>query len=99
MNQTFGLILGLLAVAYLLAVIFVLGVEINVVRHHHLWPRALLTPFTDNVDLTEGDKRAYTSYARAQRHKGFESILVRFRRRSSVRAEPEQSPEEVDEPR
>ena len=81
MNQTFGLILGLLAVAYLLALILVFGIEINVVRHKRLWPRALLTPFTDAVDLTEGDKRAYTSYARAQRHKGFEAILVRFRRR------------------
>jgi uncharacterized BrkB/YihY/UPF0761 family membrane protein len=81
MNQTFGLILGLLAVTYLLALILVLGIEINVVRHKRLWPRALLTPFTDAVDLTRGDKRAYTSYARAQRHKGFESIFVRFRRR------------------
>jgi membrane protein len=81
MNQTFGLILGLLAVAYLLALILVLGIEINVVMHRRLWPRALLTPFTDAVDLTAGDKRAYTGYARAQRHKGFEAIAVRFRRR------------------
>jgi uncharacterized BrkB/YihY/UPF0761 family membrane protein len=81
MNQTFGLILGLLAVTYLLALILVLGIEINVVRHKRLWPRALLTPFTDSVDLTAGDERAYTSYARAQRHKGFEAIAVRFGRR------------------
>lgn len=92
MNQTFGLILGLLAVAYLLALILVLGIEINVVRHHRLWPRALLTPFTDAVDLTAGDKRAYASYARAQRHKGFEAILVRFRRRTA------RPPEETDDP-
>ena len=91
MNQTFGLILGLLAVAYLLALILVFGIEINVVRHKRLWPRALLTPFTDKVNLTEGDKRAYTSYARAQRHKGFESILVRFRR------QPSKSSNETDE--
>lgn len=92
MNQTFGLILGLLAVAYLLALILVLGIEINVVRHHRLWPRALLTPFTDAVDLTAGDERAYASYARAQRHKGFEAILVRFRGRTA------RPPEETDDP-
>ena len=92
MNQTFGLILGLLAVAYLLALILVLGIEINVVRHHRLWPRALLTPFTDAVDLTDGDKRAYTSYARSQRHKGFEAIAVRFRPRGR------RSPSDPDAP-
>lgn len=87
MNQTFGLILGLLAVAYLLSLILVLGVEVNVVAHRRLWPRALLTPFTDAVDLTEGDKRAYTGYARAQRHKGFEAIAVRFLRRRESRTD------------
>jgi membrane protein len=30
------------------------------------------------VALTEADRRAYTGYARAQRHKGFESVEVRF---------------------
>ena len=43
-----------------------------------LWPRALLTPFTDVVDLTHADRKAYTSYARAQRHKGFEEVTVSF---------------------
>lgn len=81
MNQTFGLVLGMLAVAYLLALVLVLGMEVNVVLHRRLWPRALLTPFTDAVVLTDGDKRAYAGYARAQRHKGFEAIAVRFKRR------------------
>ncbi|WP_354437915.1 YihY/virulence factor BrkB family protein [Marmoricola sp. OAE513] len=81
MNQTFGLVLGLLGVAYLLAVILVLGIEVNVVLRRRLWPRALLTPFTDAVVLTDGDKRAYAGYARAQRHKGFEAIAVRFKAR------------------
>ncbi|MCX6394970.1 MAG: YihY/virulence factor BrkB family protein [Propionibacteriales bacterium] len=83
MNQTFGLVLGLIGVAYLLALALVLGMETNVVLHRNLWPRALLTPFTDAVELTRGDRRAYAGYARAQRHKGFEAIAVRFRARRS----------------
>jgi membrane protein len=43
-----------------------------------LWPRALLTPFTDDVDLTPADRRAYAGYARAERFKGFERIDVDF---------------------
>ena len=38
----------------------------------------LLTPFTDNVDLTGADQRAYTDAATAQRHKEFESVDVTF---------------------
>lgn len=78
MNQTFGLVLGLLAVTYAAAVIGVLGMEVNVVLRRRLWPRALLTPFTDAVDLTGADRRAYTGYARSQRHKGFERVEVSF---------------------
>ena len=78
MNQTFGLVLGLIAVVFVSSVALVLGTETNVVLHRHLWPRALLTPFTDAVDLTEADRRAYTGYARAQRHKGFETVEVSF---------------------
>jgi membrane protein len=79
MNQTFGLVLGLVAVTYVASLALVFGVETNVVLHRHLWPRALLTPFTDAVSLTDADRRAYTGYARAQRHKGFEEVDVRFR--------------------
>jgi membrane protein len=78
MNQTFGLVLGLIGIIYIAAVLGVLGIEVNVVLERHLWPRALLTPFTDKVELTEADKRAYASYARAQRHKGFETVEVTF---------------------
>ena len=77
-NKTFGLVLGMIGLIYIAAVMGVLGMEINVVLARRLWPRALLTPFTDNVDLTEADKRAYAGYARAQRHKGFEHVEVRF---------------------
>ena len=52
--------------------------EVNVVRALHLHPRALLTPFTDAVVLTEADERAYTRAAKAQRNKGFERVEVSF---------------------
>jgi membrane protein len=78
MNQTFALVLGLIGIIWLTAVVGVLGIEVNVVLERRLWPRALLTPFTDRVELTEADRRAYTSYARAQRHKGFETVEVTF---------------------
>lgn len=78
MNQTFALVLGLFAFLFLVAAMTVLGHEINVVAYEHLYPRALLTPFTDNVSLTEADRRAYTGYAKSQRHKGFQSIETSF---------------------
>lgn len=78
MNSTFALVLGLLAFVFLAAMMAVLGLEINVVATRRLYPRALLTPFTDNVVLTDADQRAYASYAKSQRHKGFQSVTVRF---------------------
>jgi membrane protein len=77
-NGVFALVLGLLAFLYLTGVTIVLCVEINVVRVERLHPRSLLTPFTDNVRLTGGDRRAYTGQATAQRNKGFEDIDVTF---------------------
>jgi membrane protein len=81
MNAVFAIVLGLLVLLNLASVIAVIGLEINVVLARRLWPRALLTPFTDAVDLTDADRRAYADYAKAQRHKGFESVRVRFRPR------------------
>lgn len=78
MNQTFALVLGLVAFLFVLSAIIVLGLQVNVVGRRVLYPRALLTPFTDRVTLTEGDQRAYRQYARAQRHKGFQTIEVHF---------------------
>ncbi len=78
MTKTFGLVLGLIGFLWIGAVMAVLATEINVVLARRLWPRALLTPFTDNVVLTEADRRAYASYARMQRHKGFEKVVVRW---------------------
>jgi len=77
-NGVFALVLGLLAFLYLAAVFCVLCVEINVVHVDRLWPRALLTPFTDDVDLTPGDRRSYTGMATSQRTKGFEEVHVTF---------------------
>jgi membrane protein len=74
----FGIVLGLLTWIYLGAVAFVICAEFNVVRVQRLWPRSLLTPFTDNVELTSGDRRAYISYAETERHKGFENVDVDF---------------------
>jgi uncharacterized BrkB/YihY/UPF0761 family membrane protein len=79
-NSVFALVLGLIAFLYLAAVVILLCVEVNVVRVEQLYPRALLTPFTDNVELTEGDEDAYTGQAEAQRAKGFEKIDVTFDR-------------------
>ncbi len=88
MTKTFGLVLGLIGFLWIGAVMAVLAMEINVVLARRLWPRALLTPFTDNVELTEADRRAYASYARMQRHKGFEKVSVVW----------ERGPAEVDVP-
>lgn len=63
---------------YVASAILVVAVEVNVVRAKHLWPRALMTPFTDNVDLTHGDRRSYSDAAKAQRTKGFENVDVTF---------------------
>jgi membrane protein len=76
----FGVILGLILWIYLMALVVVLAAEINVVRHHRLYPRSLLTPFTDDVDLTTADVRAYTGYARSERYKGFQRVQSSFRK-------------------
>ena len=44
---TFVIVLGLLAWIFFAALGVVVGVEINVVRAKRLYPRALLTPFTE----------------------------------------------------
>lgn len=77
-NGVFAVVLGLLAFMYIAAALVVISVEINVVRVDKLYPRSLLTPFTDDVQLTEGDRLTYTGQAEAQRSKGFEEIDVTF---------------------
>ena len=74
----FALVLGLLGWIFLAAVGIVLSAEINVVRAKRLYPRSLMTPFTDNVDLTSADRHVYTDAAMAQQAKGFQSVTVDF---------------------
>jgi len=75
----FGAVLGLLTWLYLGAVVFVLTAETAVVRARRLWPRALLTVFTDDVRLSPADRRVYRSYAATESFKGFQKITVDFR--------------------
>jgi membrane protein len=77
-NAVFAVVLGLVAFLYLTSVAVVLCVELNVVRVDRLYPRSLLTPFTDNVRLTRADKTAYSDQAQAQQMKGQEDIDVQF---------------------
>ncbi len=92
MNQTFGLVLGLVGLIFLAAIIGVLGLEVNVVLARRLWPRALLTPFTDGIVLTEADRATYTLYAQTQRHKGFEKVTVTF---EGQQQSPDQAKDQV----
>lgn len=75
---TYGSVLTLLVACYIMAVGFVIGCEINVVLYRHLFPRSLMTQFTDDVDLTLADQQAYAMQAQMQRFKNYESIDVLF---------------------
>jgi YihY family inner membrane protein len=92
MTATFAVVLGLMGLLYIGAIMGVLGIEVNVVLARRLWPRALLTPFTDRVDLTEADRRAYSMYIQMQRHKGFQTVTVRFDGRDGDTHEIELNP-------
>jgi uncharacterized BrkB/YihY/UPF0761 family membrane protein len=74
----FAVVLATLAWMYLQSLILVLAAEVNVVYDLRLWPRALLTPFTDKVELTAADREVYAMYAAAQRFKGFEQVTTEF---------------------
>ena len=75
---TLGTGLSLLIAGFIMAMALVIGTEINVVLRRKLYPRALLTPFTDAVELTLADQRAYSALAHTQRLKGYEYIDVVF---------------------
>lgn len=77
-NGIFAIVLGLSVWIYLASLVVVFAVEFNTVRSLKLYPRALLTPFTDTVELTAADEASYTQQVRAQRLKGFQDISVRF---------------------
>lgn len=86
-NSVFALVLGLLAFLFLVSSTLVLCAEINVVLVEGLHPRALLAPFTDDVDLTAADRKTYTKKAKAEQVKGFQRVSVRFRDLSRKAAE------------
>lgn len=96
MNQTFAVVLGLIGLLWIASVMGVLGMEVNVVLARRLWPRALLTILSDKVDLTDADKRAYASYARMQRHKGYEEIAVVWGERHDEPRRRPDPPEDYD---
>ena len=77
-NAVFAVVLGLLAFLFLISVTLVMCAQINVVRVDRLYPRALLTVFTDDVELTPADRRTYARKARAEQAKGFETISVSY---------------------
>lgn len=79
-NGVFGIVIGLFAFFHLAAFGAVFFAEADVVRARQLYPRALLTPFTDNVELTDGDRRAYAQQARIGRFKEYQQIDVDFER-------------------
>ena len=77
-NSVFALVLGLLAFLYLTALLVLTCAETNSVRVDKLYPRSLLTPFTENLNLTAGDVSQYEQQAQAQRAKAHEDIDVTF---------------------
>lgn len=85
-NGVFGLVIGLFAFFHLAAFGAVFFAEADVVRANRLHPRALLTPFTDNVSLTDGDRRAYAQQARIGRFKQYQQIDVDFERQRAESA-------------
>lgn len=94
-DPTLALVLGLMLFLFIAAIIVVISMELNAVWALRLWPRSLLTPFTDNVQLTDADVRAYSGLARANRLKGFQRIEVGFDK--PLESESELGPDE--EPR
>ncbi|MHA7649857.1 YihY/virulence factor BrkB family protein [Mycobacterium sp. ML4] len=77
-NSVFALVLGMLAFLYLVSSTLVLCAEINVVLVERLHPRSLLTPFSDDADLTPADRKTYASKAKAERVKSSQRVTVRF---------------------
>jgi membrane protein len=93
----FAVVLATLAWIYLQSLILMLSAEINVVLQNRLWPRSLLTPFTDNVILTSADRRVYELYAKTQRFKGFETVTAEFKVPSPDGASDGESPGDREE--
>jgi hypothetical protein len=83
-NDVFALVLGLLAFLYLTSVTLVLGAEVNAVRVDRLYPRALLTPFTDNVSLTSADRKATLTRQKVSAPRDSSTSPLRFTSRRQM---------------
>jgi membrane protein len=77
-NSIFAVVLGLLAFLFLVSTTLVLCAEINVVWVDRLYPRALLTMFIDEAELTPADRETYARQAKAEQVKTFEQVDVTF---------------------
>jgi len=80
-NDTYGvfaLVLGLMGWLFAVAVILVMAVEVNVVRAKALYPRSLLSPFTEQSELTEADERSFSDAAVSTRFKERQDVEVTF---------------------
>ncbi|YAL84279.1 YhjD/YihY/BrkB family envelope integrity protein [Dermacoccaceae bacterium W4C1] len=86
----FAVVLGLIAWIFLLSATIVVAAEINVVWARKLFPRALLTVFTDDVDLTRADQEEYAYLVDMQRLKGFQHVEVTFDKEAQEHDQPDE---------
>ena len=70
---TFALVIGLLSWFWLGAHLLLVAAEVNVVRHHRLWPRSLAG------ELAAADRGALGGTAEAAQQDARQEIQVRFR--------------------
>jgi len=76
---TFAVVLGLLFWLYLQAQFYIYALEIAVVRHNKLWPRNIIQP-----PFNEADRKVYAGYAKTERRKKEELVLVEFSKKTKV---------------
>jgi YihY family inner membrane protein len=69
----FAIVIGLLTWIFLVAQVFVLSAEVNVVRARHLWPRSLVDP-----PLERKDREVLAAQAKEERARPGERVDVRF---------------------
>ena len=74
----FGTVFAIIAWIYVAAIVILLVTEGMTVAVDRLWPRALMSPVTDDAPLTGADRRAYRLYVKAQRFKGQEKVHTHF---------------------
>jgi membrane protein len=91
----FGIVLGLLSWIFLQAQVLLISAEVNAVRAKRLWPRGLTQP-----PLTDGDKKALDSYAKAEQRQPEVDVRTEVQPGADTvdAAERENSPEHVGGP-